>query len=270
MAVVFAILKTIGMILLVLLALCLFLLGAALFVPVRYRITAKTQETVELRCQISWFLRAVYVVQETKKGNIEIRILGIPLEFFRKVRSFFHRTEKESDVRENPEEVENLVTANESDERVMPNPLAENPASEKKAQGKKRKKEKKRKKKGFSFDKISSIITFIRDPANKRGFTVVKREIAALFRYVTPDEVKGEIVFGTGDPCTTGWLAGAVSMIPFAYTEGLHVCPVFEDRQFRADGYVKGKARLIYMVRLVIRGYLDPDIKRWIDQALGK
>ena len=133
-----------------------------------------------------------------------------------------------------------------------------------------KKKKKKRKKKGFSFDKISSIITFIKDPANKRGIRTVKKELFALLRYMAPEKIDGKVVFGTGDPCTTGWVLGIVSMVPPAYTEGLRICPEFEEKRFQADGYVKGKARLIYMVRLVIRGYLDPDIKRWIDQVFGK
>ena len=65
MAVVVAILKTIGMILLVLLALCVLLLCAALFVPVRYRVTVETKDEIQVRCQISWLLRVVYIVQET-------------------------------------------------------------------------------------------------------------------------------------------------------------------------------------------------------------
>ena len=148
-------------------------------------------------------------------------------------------------------------------------PLAEKPVSGDRTDPPKKKK-KKRKKKGFSFDKISSIITFIKDPANKRGIRTVKKELFALLRYMAPEKIDGKVVFGTGDPCTTGWVLGIVSMVPPAYTEGLRICPEFEEKRFQADGYVKGKARLIYMVRLVIRGYLDPDIKRWIDQVFGK
>lgn len=274
MAVVLAILKTIGMILLVLLALCVILLCAALFVPVRYRVTVETAEEIEVRCQISWLLRVVYIVQETMESGIRIRILGIPLDAFRKIPSFFGQTkkteEKKEETKETPETEEAvIVTTDFSDERVQENPLAEKPVSGG-GSDPSGKKKKKRKKKGFSFDKISSIITFIRDPANKRGIRTVKKELLALLRYMAPEKVDGKIVFGTGDPCTTGWLLGAVSMVPLAYTEGLRICPEFEEKRFQADGYVKGKARLIYMVRLVIRGYLDPDIKRWIDQALGK
>ena len=38
----------------------------------------------------------------------------------------------------------------------------------------------------------------------------------------------------------------------------------------KADGYAKGKVRLIYFVRLIIRGYLDPDIKGLINYGFGK
>ena len=276
MAVVLAILKTIGMILLVLLVLCVLLLCAALFVPVRYRVTVETAEEIEVRCQISWLLRVVYIVQETMESGIRIRIFGIPLDRIRKIPSFFRRTkkpeEKKEETKETPETEEAvIVTTDFSDEHVQENPLAQKPkpVSGDRSDSPKKKK-KKRKKKGFSFDKISSIITFIKDPANKRGIRTVKKELLALLRYVAPEKIDGKIVFGTGDPCTTGWLLGAVSMVPLAYTDGLQICPEFEEKRFQADGYVKGKARLIYMVRLVIRGYLDPDIKRWIDQALGK
>ena len=47
------------MILLVLLALCVLLLCAALFVPVRYRVTVETKDEIQVRCQISWLLRVV-------------------------------------------------------------------------------------------------------------------------------------------------------------------------------------------------------------------
>lgn len=276
MAVVVAILKTIGMILLVLLALCVLLLCAALFVPVRYRVTVETKDEIQVRCQISWLLRVVYIVQETLESGIRIRIFGIPLDRLKKIPAFFRRTKKTAEKKEETKEAPReepeegvIVTTDFSDERVKPNPLAEKTVSGDKTDPPKKKK-KKRKKKGFSFDKISSIITFIKDPANKRGIRTVKKELFALLQYMAPEKIDGKVVFGTGDPCTTGWILGAVSMVPLAYTEGLRICPEFEEKRFQADGYVKGKARLGYMVRLVIRGYLDPDIKQWIDQVFGK
>lgn len=162
------------MILLVLLALCVLLLCAALFVPVRYRVTVETKDEIRVRCQISWLLRVVYIVQETLESGIRIRIFGIPLDRLKKIPAFFRRTkktaEKKEETKETPQEEPEegvIVTTDFSDERVKPNPLAEKPVSGDRTDPPKKKK-KKRKKKGFSFDKISSIITFIKDPTNKR------------------------------------------------------------------------------------------------------
>ena len=80
------------MILLVLLALCVLLLCAALFVPVRYRVTVETKDEIRVRCQISWLLRVVYIVQETLESGIRIRIFGIPLDRLKKIPAFFRRT----------------------------------------------------------------------------------------------------------------------------------------------------------------------------------
>lgn len=86
------------------------------------------------------------------------------------------------------------MTTDFSDERVQENPLAEKPVSGDRTDPPKKKK-KKRKKKGFSFDKISSIITFIKDPANKRGIRTVKKELFALLRYMAPEKIDGKVVF---------------------------------------------------------------------------
>ena len=85
-----------------------------------------------------------------------------------------------------------------------------------------------------------------------------------------PYYVRGKVVFGTGDPCTTGWILGIISMFPVAYTDGLKISPDFEDKVFDADVNVRGKLHLIYFLRLFVRGYLDEDIKKLIRKALKK
>ncbi len=153
MAVVVAILKTIGMILLVLLALCVLLLCAALFVPVRYRVTVETKDEIRVRCQISWLLRVVYIVQETLESGIRIRIFGIPLDRLKKIPAFFRRTkktaEKKEETKETPQEEPEegvIVTTDFSDERVNQIHWQRNryPGTERIRQRKRRKKERKK------------------------------------------------------------------------------------------------------------------------------
>lgn len=271
MAVLFAILKGMGIFLLAVLAICLLLLALAFFVPVRYRVTAVTTDKIRVQYRISWLSGVLSITPGIGEEKVIIRILGIPLEVFRRIGSFFHPHKTGDKRKKEPEKV--LVTTDYRDERVKPNPMSESKESQEthtEKTKKKKKTKKKRQKKNFSFEKFSSIITFMKDPANKRGIRWIKKELLDLLCYIKPDQVKAKIVFGTGDPCTTGWLVGVVSMFPAAYIQGLKLCPDFEEKQMKADGYAKGKVRLIYFVRLIIRGYLDPDIKGLINYGFGK
>ena len=122
-------------------------------------------------------------------------------------------------------------------------------------------------KKNFSFGWISSIITFIRETENRKGIGKIRKELIACIKYLKPRRVRGRIAFGTGDPCTTGWVLGVISMFPVAYTEGLHIYPNFEEKEFDADAYAKGRIRMLYFLRLFLRGYMDNDIMSMIKKA---
>ena len=56
-------------------------------------------------------------------------------------------------------------------------------------------------------------------------------------------------------------------MFPVAYTEGLHIYPNFEEKEFDADAYAKGRIRMLYFLRLFLRGYMDNDIMSMIKKA---
>lgn len=66
---------------------------------------------------------------------------------------------------------------------------------------------------------------------------------------------------GTGDPSTTGMLLGGISLFPVAYQDGLRIVPDFEEKHFEADGFIKGRIRMIYFLRLLHRLYQDRELK---------
>ncbi len=289
MAVLLTILKVIGIVLLVILILAAALLGGIFFVPVRYTAELRHGSRVRLGFRISWLLRAVQIRKRISEERVRIYIFGIPSQ---RLRSMFRRgTEDDMDLKyEAPPEKSEVGMVDdfyeeakreqdkrkEDDDRAMASLETDyeeegqeekgstkeesaNHASESRA--------KKEKKKYFSFDRISSIITFIRDCENKKGFGKIKKEAAGLVRYVMPTYVSGRLVFGTGDPCNTGWLLGIISMFPFAYQEGVNIRPVFEEKVFEAEGEIRGKLRVIYFLKLFVRGYRDEEIMKVINNA---
>ncbi len=76
-------------------------------------------------------------------------------------------------------------------------------------------------------------------------------------------------MFGTGDPCTTGWALGMISLIPAAYTEGVRIVPNFYEKEWDAEIHAKGKVHLFYFLRMFVRGYMDADMKALISNVFN-
>lgn len=270
MAVILAILKFIGILLLVVLGLVLLVCVAVLFVPVRYIVQCKSGERFNVGFNLSWCFRALQLRKRISEHRINIYIFGINMSQFKNP---FKKREREyedvhvtnsrvnlvDDFYEEEKKHQRMIDEEEKNMQIETDYEDESAREEEKVSD--------HRKKSFSFDRISSIITFIRDYENKSAFNKIKKELAGVFRYLMPDRVRGRVLFGTGDPCTTGWVLGAISMFRVVYTEGLVITPDFEEKVFVADGQIKGKVRVIYFLRLFLRGYLDDDIKRCITKA---
>lgn len=274
MAIFLAILKFIGIFLLTVLILAVLVCVAVLFVPVRYEVTCKRVSTFRVGYRVSWFLRAIQLRKEMAEEGHRIYLFGIDIRryknLFRKKKERVYEDKKVTESRVNLvddfyEEAEKKEEKERQKDETYRSQIETDYEDEKEQT---KEKVSGKHKKSFSFEKISSIITFIRDYENKKGFKKIKKELASLLRYLMPDKVEGRISFGTGDPCTTGWVLGGISMFPVAYTEGLTIHPDFEEKVFDADGMIKGKARVIYFLRLILRGYMDEDIKKCITKAL--
>ena len=110
----------------------------------------------------------------------------------------------------------------------------------------------------------------IRDEGNRKACKILWGEFWRLLCYLSPAKVKLEMVIGTGDPCNTGLLFGGISMIPWVYSKGVHIMPDFEEKTFFLDGYVKGKMRVLYFIRLALRMYRNQDLKRFYYHIMKK
>lgn len=289
MAVVFAILKVMGILLLILLGLLVFLCAAVLFVPVRYSFKFTVDGTVTFGFSASWFLHAVRLRKGVTEPDIHLYVFGIDTGRMKRKGKNKARTKAEEGKGNGRVEVTSDYDSGTPEEResgkegktVHTEPSGKQgetvrtePSGTKRAAGKKKakrhsgKKVSARGKKSFSFDTISSIITLIRGSEHKAGIQKLKKELSGLFYYLKPSQVKGSVIFGTGDPCTTGWILGIISLIPIAYTEGLRVIPDFGEKELDADIFAKGKVHVLYFLRMIVRGYRDKDMKAVLTKAL--
>ena len=273
MTILLAILKFIGILLLAVFLLAVFLVLSLLFVPVRYVVECRSKGRLRIGFRVSWFLRMIQIQKAMSESRIHIYLFGINIRNFKNL----FRKKKDMDEERHvtnsrvhlvddfyDEAVKHEEAVKEAGSKVQ----IETDYEEETESSSSRAKSSKRRKKSFSFDKISGIITFIRDYQNQAALKKIKKELADLICYLMPKRLEGKISFGTGSPCTTGWLLGMISMFPVAYTEGLTILPDFEEKVFVADGYMKGRIRVIYFLRLFLRGYMDEDLKKCITKAL--
>ena len=262
MSVVLAILKGIGLVLGVILGLLLLLVAAVLLIPVRYYAESKKdEESFGYGFHVSWICHLVTIRKKMNSEDIQIRVLGIPLgrrsHLKKRKRSGNEARDKSENRTEN--KIENKIERKPEDDKSEDKPKRVSSVK----QRKKEKHKKKTSKKHFSFATVSSIIKEIRDEGNRKACKILWGEFWQLLCYLSPKKVKLEMVIGTGDPCNTGLLFGGISMIPWIYSEGVHVMPDFEEKTFFLNGYVKGRMRVLYFIRLVLRLYRNQDLKRF-------
>lgn len=248
MWIVLAILKWIGIIIGGILGLLLFLLALILFVPVRYRIEGTNRSQTMYSFRFSWLLSIFCISKKKTSDKYWLRVFGIP------VKCLAGKNKKEK--RNKKQKTEETI------EKPQSNPSSEKINVKEEKTVKKVKRAPRKKKKFFSFIRESSIIGLVKDRTNRRVIRRLMRELKLLIRYLSPTKIRGFLVLGTGDPCTTGLLLGAISLFPFVYQDGVKIVPDFEEKHFEAEGYVKGRIRVLYFVRLIHRLYQDREIKR--------
>jgi len=122
LAVFLAILKTIGIILLIILAIIVILLCIVLFVPVRYEASgSKHEKDIQGKARVTWLLHAVsftigYHADGSDGVTKELRIFGIPLEryknFFRNLKHRRRKSRKKKRLekirKKNPQQYEEM------------------------------------------------------------------------------------------------------------------------------------------------------------------
>lgn len=299
---IFTILKVIGIILLVVLALILTALLCVLFVPVKYRAVGSFDNTdIRAKAHASWlfhlfalhieyadetdgYIRLVFV----KKG-LFADSLGDNYEAFNDdVMDDAAKTETEDKVRENTgdepeipadesehitdEQTENESTAQTHKEQRTVNDENQHIKQQTKLTHKKmyKKPHKKSHKKQFKdkSDKIKNCIYKLKreysDERNKAAFLHLKKELFIILKRICPRRLKLTMVYSTGSPDTTGISLGILACFPVGYTNRWRITPDFESENPYAKGSfdIKGHVIVISILAATLRILFDKNCRR--------
>lgn len=116
--------------------------------------------------------------------------------------------------------------------------------------------------------KLKLIKEFIRDEVNKEGLRVVFGSAKKLIKHILPKRFRANVVFGTGDPCSTGQALGVAGLLYGIYGDNVHITPDFENKVIEGDLYAKGRIRLVTVLIIVIKLIFDKRFKRLKKNAI--
>ncbi|MDA3845784.1 MAG: DUF2953 domain-containing protein [Vallitaleaceae bacterium] len=109
-----------------------------------------------------------------------------------------------------------------------------------------------------SYNNIKSIW---QDDAYKGVVKFVLGNVFKLLKSIKPRKIRADIVFGTGDPATTGYIIGGISVF-YGITDGhIVVIPDFLEKTFSGTIMVKGRVFLFVLLYYGIRTYLDKRVR---------
>ena len=298
---IFTILKVIGIILLVVLALILTALLCVLFVPVKYRAVGSFDNTdIRAKTHVSWLFHLFALhIEYAQETDGYIRLAFVKKKLFDNYEALDDddmdeaaKTETEDKVSENTAD-ESKIPAEES-EHVADEPTEnESTAQTHNGQGKvndenqhikqqtklthqktykKRNKKppKKSHKKQFK-DKSEKIKTGIdklkreySDERNKAAFLHLKKELFIILKRICPRRLKLTMVYSTGSPDTTGISLGILASFPVGYTHRWRITPDFESENPYAKGSfdIKGHVIVISILAATLRILFDKNCRR--------
>lgn len=278
---IFTILKVIGIILLVVLALILTALFCVLFVPVKYRAVGSFDNTdIRAKAHVSWLFHLFALhIEYAQETDGYIRLAFVKRKLFDDADSDYENDEKAAEASDDDvmdeaakTETEDKVSENTGDEPKISADENQQIKQQTKITHQKtyKKPHKKSHKKQFKdkSDKIKNCIYKLKreysDEKNKAAFSHLKKELSIILKRICPRRLKLTMVYSTGSPDTTGISLGILACFPVGYTNRWRITPDFESEKPYAKGSfdIKGHVIVISILAATLRILFDKNCRR--------
>jgi hypothetical protein len=113
----------------------------------------------------------------------------------------------------------------------------------------------------FKF-KFDLILSFLRDEMNKDGMRVTFTSLKRMVKHILPTTLRSKLIFGTGDPCSTGQALGAMSILYSFYGDKIQITPDFFKNRLEGNHFAKGRIRLGTILIIVVKLMFDRKFKQ--------
>lgn len=274
---IFTILKVIGIILLVVLALILTALLCVLFVPVKYRAVGSFDNTdIRAKAHVSWLFHLFALhIEYADETDGYIRLAFVKRKLFDDADSDYENDEKAAEASDDDvmdeaakTETEDKVGENTGDEPKISADENQHIKQQTKLTHKKTYKKPHKKQFKDKSEKIKNCIYKLKreysDERNKAAFLHLKKELFIILKRICPRRLKLTMVYSTGSPDTTGILLGILACFPVGYTNRWRITPDFESENPYAKGSfdIKGHVIVISILAATLRILFDKNCRR--------
>lgn len=274
---IFTILKVIGIILLVVLALILTALLCVLFVPVKYRAVGSFDNTdIRAKAHVSWLLHLFALhIEYADETDGYIRLAFVKRKLFDDADSDYENDEKAAEASDDDvmdeaakTETEDKVGENTGDEPKISADENQHIKQQTKLTHKKTYKKPHKKQFKDKSEKIKNCIYKLKreysDERNKAAFLHLKKELFIILKRICPRRLKLTMVYSTGSPDTTGISLGILACFPVGYTNRWQITPDFESENPYAKGSfdIKGHVIVISILAAILRILFDKNCRR--------
>lgn len=274
---IFTILKVIGIILLVVLALILTALLCVLFVPVKYRAVGNFDNTdIRAKAHVSWLFHLFALhIEYAQETDGYIRLAFVKRKLFDDADSDYENDEKAAEASDDDvmdeaakTETEDKVSENTGDEPKISADENQHIKQQTKLTHKKTYKKPHKKQFKEKSEKIKNCIYKLKreysDERNKAAFLHLKKELFIILKRICPRRLKLTMVYSTGSPDTTGISLGILACFPVGYTNRWQITPDFESEKSYAKGSfdIKGHVIVISILAATLRILFDKNCRR--------
>lgn len=116
--------------------------------------------------------------------------------------------------------------------------------------------------------KSHRIKEFILSEVTKNMLNITKDKIFYLLKKIKPRRIKSDIVFGTGDPCQTGYITGLCTVYMAMSGTVFNITPDFENKILKGRISVSGHIRASSLAFAVLRVIISNEWKSFYKEAV--
>ena len=116
-------------------------------------------------------------------------------------------------------------------------------------------------------NKAACIQAFLKEEETKQSLRYVLGQIRGILKHVLPQKIKGVVRFGTGDPCSTGQLLGAVSLIYHKMPKKLRIYPDFQEQKIEGDVALRGRIIPAVLTVRILGTLLNKELKETLKRG---